>query len=84
MEILFDVEKDYLGGDILFYIKRVKPDKKICLICHFSNNTYDKYKLSCKHAYHTNCFRRYCGYKNCVKYPLCGDIKPYKEFREYI
>ena len=84
MDILFDVKLDYLREDIIYYIKRVKPDKKICLICHFSNDKYDKYKLSCKHVFHTNCFRRYCGYKNCVKCPLCDVIKPYKEFKDYI
>ena len=81
MELNFDVEKDYLGGDILYYVKDMKPDNKICLICHFKNNTYDKLKISCKHSFHSNCFRRYCGSKNKVLCPLCGEIPVFKEFK---
>ena len=84
MELNFDAQKDYLGGDILFYIKDTKPDNKICLICHFKNSTYDKLKLSCKHTFHSNCYRRYCGSKNKVECPICRDIQPYKEFKQFI
>ena len=75
MELNFDIEKDYLGGDILYYVKDTKPDNKICLICHFKNSTYDKLKLS---------YRRFCGSKNKVECPICRDIQPYKEFKQFI
>ena len=84
MELNFDVEKDYLGDDILFYVKEMKPDNKICLICHLNNATYDKSKLSCKHSYHSNCFRQFCGYNNMVLCPLCNVIKPFKEFKQFV
>ena len=58
MELNFDIEKDYLGGDILYYVKDMKPDNKICLICHFKNATYDKLKL--------------CDYEN-INVILCAE-----------
>jgi len=78
MELECEPEKEYEDVFLLFCFTKEKPgDDEDCLICHDANNTYDKYELTCKHRYHTRCYRRYCFYKNAIKCPLCNDIKPY-------
>lgn len=84
MELPIKPDEEYLKDDILFYTKQCRGDKEICLICHFVNKKYDKYKLKCNHTYHTRCFRRYCFFKDAIKCPLCNDIDPFDEFKEYI
>ena len=78
MELECEPEKEYEDIVLLScFIDHTPGDDDICLICHDVNNTYDKYKLTCKHLYHTRCYRRYCFYKKAIKCPLCNDIKPY-------
>ena len=80
MELEFEPEKEF--NDIILlscYVKTKKGDNQICLICHDVNDAFDKYKLTCKHTYHTRCYRRYCFYKDAIKCPLCNNIPPYKE-----
>ena len=85
MELEFNINKEYLGDELLFYTKPIKGDNKICNICLDSNKAYDKYKLSCGHKVHTRCFRRFCYFKEkCNICPLCDVIEPYKEFKKYI
>jgi len=86
MELPIDPDKEYTNDDILFYTKQIKANKFFCLICQIEEQKpkFDKYKLKCKHQYHTRCFRRYCFYKNKVLCPLCGDIQPFKEFKNYV
>ena len=80
MELEADPTKEYNNILLLFcYTKHKTGDDEICLICHDVNNSYDKYKLICKHTYHTRCYRRYCFYKNDIKCPLCDKIEPYKD-----
>lgn len=86
MEILA-TDKQYYKPDILFYTKYLKGNKKMCLICQIpdeTNNIYDKYKLTCNHIYHSRCYKKYCYYIDNIKCPLCGEIKPLKEFKKYL
>ena len=87
MNLEFDMEKEFDVLIISCYSKPIKPNRELCLICHDANDEFDKYKLTCKHAFHTRCFRRFCYYKDAVKCPLCNEIKPYKtkynELKQY-
>ena len=80
MELECEPEKEFQDVILLSCYTEDKPgDEEICLICHDANNTYDQYELTCRHRYHTRCYRRYCFYKDAIKCPLCDDIKPYKK-----
>ena len=78
MELEFDVDKEFSPLIIGCYTVTTKGDDKLCLICHDTNSAYDKYKLTCKHTFHTRCYRRYCFYKDAIICPLCNEIKPFQ------
>ena len=37
--------------------------------------------LKCGHSFHSRCFREWCGTKNCINCPLCGDVEETKHNR---
>jgi hypothetical protein len=63
--------------ELSFYVRDIKPNKKVCYVCMMENEQYDRYKLSCKHEFHTRCLRKYCGSIEDVQCPICKDtIEP--------
>ena len=76
MEIEINFDKDYL--DSSYYGIPLSSNKELCLICYTDETEdgkqWDRYKTKCGHIFHTRCFRRWCGVKNCVNCSFCGDI----------
>ena len=87
MEVDAHFENDYF--DAFFYTKEVKSNdpkhKDLCLVCMLDEtedgNLWDKWALKCGHVGHSRCLRKWCGVKNHVNCPYCGDIPEIKENR---
>ena len=83
MNIEFDCHKDYIYS--AYYGKDLYDNKDLCLICYVDETEdgeqWDRYKTKCGHIFHTRCFRRWCGFKNCINCSFCGDIKEIKQNR---
>ena len=47
MELECDPTKEYCPLQIGCYTVHLKGDEELCLICHDTNVTYDKFKLTC-------------------------------------
>ena len=83
MNIEFDCDKDYKNS--AYYGMDLYDNKDLCLICCVDETEdgeqWQRYKTKCGHIFHTRCFRRWCGVKNCINCSLCGDIKEIKQNR---
>ena len=76
MDLDDDFEKDYAVSQ--FYGFPLSNNQDLCLICYVDETEdkkqWDRYKTKCGHIFHTRCFRRWCGVKNCVNCSFCGNI----------
>ena len=84
MEIEAEPELEYFN--CIFYVKKTdEANKTLCKVCLTDEtedgNQWDRYQLRCGHIYHTRCFRRWCGVKNCLNCPYCGTIEEAKKNR---
>ena len=65
--------------DMLFYVKPIRNNQeKLCIVCQVaepSDNIWDRYQFVCGHVFHTRCIRKWCGLKQSVNCPYCGDIE---------
>ena len=84
MDLNFDLRNEYDDGcrgcHFDLFVKTIKGNNEKCSLCFVVNNLYDKYTLTCKHTYHTKCFRRYCFLRDAIICPMCNyDIKPFND-----
>ena len=78
MDLDFDIDQEYTHTH--FYTNTVKDSKELCLVCMVEeDDQWDRYMTKCKHVFHTRCFRRWCGKKQSINCPLCGDIPEFEE-----
>ena len=73
---------------ILRCCRTLTKDWEYCMICQRYERTkgsepWYRYKLSCKHKFHTRCFRHYIATQTEYKCPICGII-PEKPTRKVI
>ena len=83
MELNGDIDKEY--DDSAYYGQDLYNNKELCLICYVDETEegkqWTRYKTKCGHIFHTRCFRRWCGVKNCINCSYCGDIPEIKQNR---
>ena len=64
--------------DVFRYTKHISNSNELCIICQLDEledgKQWDRYKLVCGHTFHTRCFRKWVGKKQCTNCPYCGDI----------
>ena len=76
MELEFEPQLEYSPS--VFFVKTLKDSKELCIVCQVDETAdghqWDRYITKCGHISHTRCFRRWCGKKNCLNCPYCGDI----------
>ena len=81
MNIEFDYYQDYIYS--AHYGEPLYDNKDLCLICYVDEvedgKQWERYKTKCGHIFHTRCFRRWCGDKNCITCSFCGDIPEIKK-----
>ena len=84
MELPFEI-LNQASVDANWYGKIEQHSSELCLVCMTDEiedgKQWDRYKLKCKHVTHTRCFRNWCGTRQKVNCPVCGDIEPVKENR---
>ena len=84
MELKFEIISR-ASMDANFYGKVITDSSDLCMVCMTDETEdgkqWDRYKLKCGHIAHTRCFRNWCGKKNKVNCPLCGDIEQIKQNR---
>ena len=42
---------------------------------------WTRYQIKCGHVFHSRCFRRWCGTKQCLNCSCCGDIPEDRDSR---
>ena len=76
MDLTCDPDVEYL--DCVFFVKNMHKDKGQCLICLMDETEegkqWDRYKIKCGHVFHSRCFRRWCGKRQCLNCSFCGDL----------
>ena len=77
MELQANASAEYL--DTFYYCKPLPNNDSLCAVCLTDETEdglhYDRYQTKCGHIFHTRCIRRWCGTKNCMNCPLCGNIR---------
>ena len=80
MDLQYDPSLEY--NDTYLYTRELHNNTDLCCVCLTDEtkygNIWDRYELICGHKFHTRCIRRWCGTKQCLNCPLCGDIKMHK------
>lgn len=83
MDLNCEPDEEYI--DCMFYIKDINDSKDLCLICMTDETEegkqWTRYKIKCGHVFHSRCFRRWCGMKNCLNCSCCGDLPEDKSSR---
>ena len=77
MDIDCDFTCEYFTS--VFYVKELHQNSSLCLVC-LTDETEDgkqwlRYTLKCGHVFHSRCFRRWCGKKQAINCPYCGNIE---------
>ena len=71
--------------EVVAYVKTIMNNKDdLCVVCQVEDpegECWDRYQLKCGHIFHSRCIRRWCGKKDTINCPLCGDIAEVKENR---
>ena len=76
MELDYEPDKDFV--DVVFFIKLLKDNTDLCLVCMTDETEdgyrWDRYQYKCGHVFHSRCLRRWCHVKKAVNCTCCGNI----------
>ena len=71
--------------EVLSYVKPIENNKDaLCIVCQVEDpegECWTRYQFKCGHLFHSRCIRHWCGRKDTINCPLCGDIEQKKENR---
>ena len=85
MELEVFGENMSMEFEVVAYVKTIMNNKDdLCVVCQVEDpegECWDRYQLKCGHIFHSRCIRRWCGKKDTINCPLCGDIAEVKENR---
>ena len=83
MELEVFGENMSMEFEVVAYVKTITNNKDdLCIVCQVEDpdgECWDRYQLKCGHIFHSRCIRRWCGKKDTINCPLCGDIAEVKE-----
>ena len=85
MEINYDNDDDcmyYYPAN--HYMAYISGDRSLCIVCQVdepSDECWTRCQFKCGHTFHSRCIRKWCGRKQEVNCPLCGDIPQTAEYR---
>ena len=85
MELKYDNGNDFMyyqpANDYMAYLNN---DRTLCVVCQVdepADQCWTRCQFKCGHKFHSRCIRKWCGRKQEVNCPLCGDIPQTAEHR---
>ena len=78
MEINYDNDDDCMYYQPAnYYMAYISGNRSLCIVCQVDepeDECWTRCQFKCGHTFHSRCIRKWCGRKQEVNCPLCGDI----------